>query len=140
MGGPPVVVYAARQAWPAMRFKAFLIGFLLILAALRACSLAATGWIDGRALVYSLAVVPFGLAGGHLGTLASRRIDGLRIRRTAMALLLFLSAGMILRGHPRNMSSADSSGNGGQRAAVSEATQGHKARNFGYTWHIINRK
>jgi len=138
MGGPPVVAYAARQAWSAVRFKAFLISFLLILAGLRACSLAATGWIDGRVLWYSLAVVPFGLAGGHLGTLASRRIDGLRIRRTAMVLLLFLSAGMILRGHPRSMASADSSGNGGQHGAVSEATPGHPTRNLGYTWHITN--
>ncbi len=135
MGGPPVAAYAARQAWSAARFKAFLISFLLILAGLRACSLAATGWIDGRVLSYSLGVVPFGLAGGYLGTLASRRIDGLRIRRTAMVLLLFLSAGMILRGHPHSMPSADPPGNGSKRRTVFETAEKYRTCDLGYIRH-----
>ena len=136
MGGPPVAAYAARQAWSAVRFKAFLISFSLMLAVLRACSLAATGWIDSRVLLYSLAVVPFGLAGNYLGALASRNIDGLRIRRTAMVLLLFLAAGMLIHGHPRNMPAANLSDNRGPRGEISETAE----RGFGYTWHITNSK
>ena len=100
MGGPPIAAYAARQHWSAAQFKAFLASFFLIIAVLRALGLVATGWVDQTVVFYSVAAVPFGLAGGYLGVLASRNIDVRHVRRTAMVVLLFLSVGMIFRGRP----------------------------------------
>ncbi len=106
VGGPPVAAYAARQDWSATRFKAFVISFSLMLSLLKAFGLFAGGWINQTILLYSVAVVPFGLAGGYLGAVVSRNIDGRLVRRLAMVMLLILSVGMIIRGQPQRSPSA----------------------------------
>ncbi len=97
MGGPPVAAYALRQSWPAQQIKAFLFGFSLLLAMLRAVGLAATGWIDQTLLLYSLAAVLFAVAGGYVGLHVSRDIDTRKFRRLTMVALMLLSMGMIVR-------------------------------------------
>ena len=101
MGGPPVAAFAARQtSWTAVQFKGFLLSFLFVNALLRLVGLAVTGWIDTRTLGYAGIVIPFALLGNYLGAFCSRNIDAGRLRRVAMGILIFLAAGMIIRGRP----------------------------------------
>ncbi len=100
IGGPPLAVYAARQMWSPVRFKAFLAGVSLLLSLLKGLGLAATGWIDQTVLVYSAAAVPFGLVGCQLGIVVSRNFNAHRFQRVTMGLLALLAIGMIVRGQP----------------------------------------
>ncbi len=100
MGGPPIVAFAARQTWSPVRVKAFLTSVALILSVLKGVGLAATGWVDQAVLFYSGASIPFGLAGSHLGVVASRNMNPQLFRKITMLVLLLLSIGMIVRGQP----------------------------------------
>jgi len=98
--GPPVAVYAAGQPWPPERFKAFVLGFSLVLVLLKTIGLAATGWLGSEVLWLSAVAAPFGFLGTWLGVRASRNINTVRFRQIAMAMLVLVSLDMILREKP----------------------------------------
>lgn len=97
MGGPPVAAYASRQAWSPRQIKVFLLAFTFLSATLRACGLAAAGWIHLAVLSYSLLAIPFALLGIFVGLKVSHNIDARLFRGLTMGALLLLSLGMIFR-------------------------------------------
>lgn len=97
MGGPPVAAYASRQSWSPRQIKVFLLAFTFLSASLRACGLAAAGWINGSVAAYALLAIPFALLGIFLGLRVSHNIDARLFRGLTMGALLLLSLGMIFR-------------------------------------------
>ncbi len=97
MGGPPVAAYASRQSWSPRQIKVFLLAFTFLSATLRACGLAAAGWINISVLTYALLAIPFALLGIFVGLKVSHNIDARLFRGLTMGALLLLSLGMIFR-------------------------------------------
>jgi len=100
IGGPPIAAYAVRQHWSPSRFRAFVISFSMTLALLKAVSLAATGLIEGTVLLLAVIAVPFGYLGSRLGVIVSQKFNTVQFRRMTLALLAFVSIGLIVRGSP----------------------------------------
>ncbi len=102
IGGPPVILFAAKQDWSAKQFKAFVTLFLLMLTLLKGAGIVIASLLTTKIIVLAIVSIPFGLAGGWLGDRVTRHIDPDRFRKIALILLVGMSVIMILRGSPGN--------------------------------------
>ncbi|QDU60686.1 Sulfite exporter TauE/SafE [Planctomycetes bacterium Pan216] len=97
VAGPPIVAYAARQAWSPLQTRAFLFAFFLVIAALRPPILVIYGLVDMPVFMLSLAAMPCCLLGMKLGGLTSHHIDAQQFRRIIYFALVISSFAMIAR-------------------------------------------
>ncbi len=100
IGGPPVILFAARQNWSAKQFKAFVTLFLLMLTILKGAGIVMAGLMTNELGILAVASIPFGLMGGWLGDRITRHISPDQFRKIALSLLICMSAIMIVRGSP----------------------------------------
>lgn len=100
IGGPPVIIFAAKQNWSASQFKAFVTLFLLMLTLLKGAGIVVANLLTTRIVILALVSIPFGYLGGWLGHRATRHINTAHFRRISLILLVFMSVVMIFRGSP----------------------------------------
>ena len=98
IGGPPIAAYVVRQPWSARRMKGFLVGFLFLVAIIKASALTVAGLMTWSIAGVAALVAPMACAGTVLGVRVSRRWPQARFRRIALCLLAAISIGMIVRG------------------------------------------
>lgn len=101
VGGPPVVIFAARQGWTPTVFKAFVLTFLLIQGVAKIFVLQAVGMLDVSIWRLSLLAGPLAIVGGKLGTHAADHIDARVFRRLTLIMLVLIGGLMLLRGAPK---------------------------------------
>ncbi len=100
IGGPPVILFAAKQNWSARQFKAFVTLFLLMLTILKGAGIILASLITKKIAILAFASIPFGLLGGWLGDRLTRHIDPDQFRKIALILLICMSLIMVVRGSP----------------------------------------
>ncbi|MBL4885170.1 MAG: sulfite exporter TauE/SafE family protein [Planctomycetaceae bacterium] len=102
IGGPPIIIFAAKQKWSASQFKAFVTMFLLMLTFFKGAGVVIAGLLTKEILIMAAVSIPFGYIGGWLGDRTTRHIDKNQFRRIALMLLVAMSVLMIFRGSPGN--------------------------------------
>ncbi len=100
IGGPPVILFAAKQDWSAKQFKAFVTLFLLMLTLLKGAGIVLASLLTKQIAILAVASIPFGLLGGWLGDRLTRHIDPDQFRKIALILLVGMSLVMVVRGSP----------------------------------------
>jgi uncharacterized membrane protein YfcA len=95
-GGPPVVVYAAAQRWPADRFRANLQFYFLLSSLLVVALHAVGGHLTPDVWQYALVALPALLVGQFIGARLCRRLDPDLFRKMVLIFLAVLGARLLL--------------------------------------------
>lgn len=96
--GPPVVIYAATQAWSPRTFKANLQAFFIVNQGVILGGYAMAGLLTGEVVRLTAAYLVPALAGTLLGMRLFDRVDPVRFRRVVFALLFVSGLVLLARG------------------------------------------
>lgn len=97
MGGPPAVLLYFSGTNPVHSGRATLIAYFLGTDAIGATMMAASGLVDHVVLLHTAAFAPVALIGLTVGQRIYRRAGGDSFRKVVLAVLLGLSAAMLVR-------------------------------------------
>ncbi len=97
MGGPPIVVYLIAVGLSAAKVRASAIMYFMLSGVVAMVSMSVKGLIDQEVLIWSVLSLPVLFVGSWLGTWGFRRARPHHHRNTALVVLSFLSAVLILR-------------------------------------------
>ncbi len=100
IGGPPMAAYVVRQPWPAGKMKGFLVGYLFVVAMMKAAALTANGLITWEIVSVAAMLAPLACVSSWLGVIVSNRWPTARFRQIALCLLAVIAIGMVVRGSP----------------------------------------
>ena len=95
-GGPPIVLYALLRGWDKSQTKGLLAAYFVVGSAWRLALLVGQGVATADTLRLGLLVLVPSLAGTYLGTAIFGRMSTQVFRYTTMALLMALSARLLL--------------------------------------------